>query len=128
MMVANVAYQSIFSAPENEDQVIDKANQKLKSNQQDPNTAHKVYQEDNDDLQNDSLNVQEVGRNHLAGEEGAQAESSSEEIAAIADDDDDFVVREHPETGEQIKIAKKAVKMHVHYCIGWQYKGSLMQI
>ena len=48
MMVANVAYQSFFNAPDNEDQAIDKANKKLKS-QQDPNTAHKVY-EDSDDL------------------------------------------------------------------------------
>jgi hypothetical protein len=59
-----------------------------------------------------------VGRNHLAGEETGAVESLSEEIANSASDDEDFVVREHPETGEEIKISKKAVKMHVQYCIG----------
>ena len=58
-----------------------------------------------------------MGRNHLAGEEAVE---SSEETASVAhvEGGDDFVVREHPETGEEIKMAKKAVKVHVHYCIG----------
>lgn len=87
---------------------------------QDAQTAHRVHSDANDAgaLETDSLNVQELGRNHLADTQGDEA--SSDGIVASGggppDEEGDYFIREHD--GEQIKVSKKALKMHVHYCIG----------
>lgn len=86
MMVANVAY-SAYSNQNVEQTVIDKGNQAGSQ------TAHKVFNDgDAGNLESDSLNVQDLGRNHLADTQDDNSSSSADGIAIP--DDADYFIRE----------------------------------
>lgn len=66
-------------------------------------------------MTNDSLNVQQLGEmNHLEGIDNDDTSPivASEDLVG----DDEYEMRELD--GQMIKVAKKALKIHVLYCIG----------
>lgn len=92
MMVANVAY-SAYAGQNAEQAVVDKGNKAGK----DAQTAHRVHGDAGEtrDLETDTLNVQELGRNHLADAQGDEPSSDGIVASEGGGDDGDYFIREH---------------------------------